>query len=227
MTNSSRQAYGEALVELGKTNEHVVVLEADLGKSTMTTLFAAAYPERYFQMGIAEQNMLGVAAGLAREGMIPFTHTFSAFASMRACEQLRTDIFYNQLNVKVIGTHGGLSTGPAGPTHFSLEDMGIVRAMPQSRLVVPADDDAATSLTKEILADSLPIYMRLDRNQLPRIYSGNECFEIGKSKLLIHGEDIAVIAVGAMVHVALEAAKYLRAENIHASVVDMYSIVVP
>lgn len=221
---SHSKAEVSVLLEAMAHEERIILLSADLATSCGLSPVMEAYPHRVINVGIAEQNMLGIAAGLAREGMFPWTHTFSTFASMRSCEQLRTDIFYNQLNVKVMGTHGGLSTGPAGSTHFALEDMGIVRAMPQSLLVAPSDDASAAALTRMLLEETRPVYMRLDRNDLPAIYTGNERFALGGSHVLLEGSDVALLAMGAMVHPALEAAEKLRRFGICASVADMYSI---
>lgn len=221
---SHSKAECHALLKKMAQDERILILAADVETSCGMSPVRKAFPHRIINVGIAEQNMLGVAAGLAHEGFLPLTHTFSAFSSMRSCEQLRTDIFYNDLNVKVIGTHSGLSTGPAGSTHFSLEDIGIVRSMPGSRIMLPADDRAAEIMTEEILDDPHPIYLRLDRNDLPEVYHGEIHFPLGGSHQLRSGEDVAVFAAGAMVHVALQAAAILESKGIQASVTDMYSI---
>lgn len=219
------KAEAETLLALMEQDERIVVLAADLETSCGMSPVRERFPRRILNVGIAEQNMIGIAAGLAKEGMLPFTHTFAAFASMRACEQVRTDVFYNQLNVKIIGTHGGVSTGPAGSTHFALEDIGILRSMPMSQVVVPADGYACASLIRQLAAMQEPAYCRLDRNDLPDIYHAGDVVQFGRGNVLREGEHGLVIAAGQPVYEALQAAAILQdRQGIALTVVDMHTV---
>lgn len=219
-----RDAFGEALVELGGKNQDIVVLDADLSVSTKTCMFAEKYPERFFNVGVAEQNLIGIAAGLASCGKIPFVSTFAVFAPGRCYDQIKNSIAAPKLNVKIVATHGGITTGPDGLSHQSIEDIGIMRTMPNFKIIIPAD---ATETKKAINAAAEyhgPIYIRLCRMSTPIIFGDNYNFEIGKSVLLEEGKDIAIFATGVMVAEALKAKKLLKAEGIDAAVVNMHTI---
>lgn len=221
---ANREAYGEALAELGAAVENLVVLDADLAKATYTCKFKEVFPERFFDCGIAEQNMINVAAGLAATGYIPFASSFAMFAGLRAAEQYRNGVCYPKLNVKVVATHAGLECGQDGATHQALEDMAIMRAIPGNTVLVPADHVATKALVKEAAEFVGPCYIRIGRDKNEAIYEEGEDFPIGRSKKLREGSDAAVIACGAMVAVALKAAEMLAEQGISVSVIDMYSI---
>lgn len=220
----TRQAYGEILKELGKENYNIVVLEADISKSTMTNIFSLEFPERFFNMGVCEQNMLGVAAGLAATNKIPFVSTYAVFASMRACEQIRTSICYPGLNVKIAVSHGGLTPGNDGPTHQAIEDMGIMRTIPNMTVLMPADAISTKKLVKQSITINGPVYIRLTRDAVPIIYSDNDDFRIGKGVLLREGKDVAIIAIGDMAYYAIQAAERLEKEGIDVCVADMHTL---
>jgi transketolase len=210
MTNNSRQAYGEALVELGKSNENVVVLEADLGKSTMTWLFAAAYPKRYFQMGIAEQNMASVAAGLALTGKTAFINSFAVFASGRPYDQIRSSICIPRLNVKICGSSAGLSDFGDGKTHQSVDDIAIMRVLPNMTVLSPVDAVETAQMVKAMAEYNGPCYIRINRNDLPVLTDPDQKYEIGKMNLMREGGDVAVFSSGIMVSHALMAAEAVK-----------------
>jgi transketolase len=220
----TRQAFGEALVELGHKNKRVVVLEADISKSTRTILFAQAFPDRFFQMGCAEANMVVAAAGMATTGLIPFASTYAVFGSMRACEQIRTFVAYAQLNVKIACSHGGVTPGNDGVTHQATEDLGIMRTIPTMTVIMPADYHATKKLVHAVAEFDGPVYLRFTRDPVPIIYGEHEEFEIGKGKLLCEGKDVSLIAVGDLVSVALEARQSLLQKGLEAEVVDMHTI---
>ena len=224
MTNSSRQAYGEALVELGKTNEHVVVLEADLGKSTMTTLFAAAYPERYFQMGIAEQNMASVAAGLALTGKTAFINSFAVFASGRPYDQIRSSICIPRLNVKICGSSAGLSDFGDGKTHQSVDDIAIMRVLPNMTVLSPVDAVETEQMVRAMADWNGPCYIRINRNDLPILTDSHQEYTIGKMNLIREGGDVVVFASGIMVSHTLMAAQALENEGISLRVVNVSTV---
>lgn len=220
----TRESCGNALVELGKANKDIVVLSADLAGSTKTDDFAKAFPERFFNMGIAEANMMNTAAGLAVSGKIPFATTFAIFASGRAWEQIRNTIAYGNLNVKIVATHGGISVGPDGASHQGIEDIALMRLIPGMTVLVPAD---AVETPKALFAASEykgPVYIRLARLKIPVITQLTDSFIIGKSNVLKEGADVTIIACGVMVAVALNAAEALAKENIKATVINAYSI---
>lgn len=211
---SQREIYGLALCELGEKDSRVVGLSADLAKSTKIGTFGEKFPDRFFNFGIAEQNMFAVGAGLARAGLVPFISTFSAFASMRACEFLRTDICYQNLNCKTIATHGGTSFGPAGSTHHATEDLAIVRSFANLTVIVPADALETANAVRACVQVDGPVYLRLGRGFEPRVYESPDYgFEIGKAVQMRDGTDITVIACGAVVLHAVEASKILEREN--------------
>ncbi len=220
---STREAYGDVLVEMGKENEKIFVMDADLSASTMTCKFAEVYPERFFNIGIAEQNMMGISAGLALSGKIPFASTFAVFASMRSSEQIRTSIAYPNLNVKIVVTHSGLSIGTAGATHFSEEDMAIMRSIPNMTVIAPCDALQTKKAVQAAANYKGPVYIRLGRGDSPVIYKDLD-YEIGKSIEISEGNDITLIATGVMVSKALKAAIRLKEYNISARVIDMHTI---
>ena len=221
---ATRDAYGKALVELGRRDERIVVLDADLAKSTRTEWFAKEFPERFFDMGIAEQNMIGTAAGLALCGKIPFASSFAVFATGRAWEQIRLTVAYAHTNVKICATHGGLSVGEDGPTHQANEDIALMRSLPNMTVIVPADGVEARLATFAIAEHDGPCYMRLGRPKIPVLFGDEYEFRIGKAAVLREGSDVAIIACGTMVHNALEAASLLEAEGVSARVVNMSTI---
>lgn len=222
---NQRIAYGNTLVELGKENQNIVVLDADLGGSTMGKLFEAAYPDRHFEMGIAEANMTSVAAGLAQTGKIPFTNSFAVFAGGRAYDQIRQTIAIGKLNVKICGSSSGLSDFGDGATHQAVEDMAIMRAIPNMTVLCPADANETVEAVKAAAAYHGPCYIRLNRNDYENTTAENEPFVIGEPKLLREGRDIVVFATGYMVHLAMQAAEEL-AGRISVKVVNV-SIIKP
>jgi transketolase len=217
-------AFGEVLVELGAENEKIVVLEADISKSTQTHRFAKAFPERFFQMGVAEANMVVAAAGLATLGKIPFVSTYAVFGSMRACEQVRTFVAYPNLNVKIACSHGGVTPGSDGVTHQATEDLGIMRTIPNVAVIMPADYHATRRLVRAAADYAGPVYLRFTRDPVPVIYDEDEQFNIGKGKVVHEGEDVSLIAIGDFVAIALEARERLLAQGISAEVIDMHTI---
>ncbi len=221
---ANRIAYGQTLVELAKENPNLVVLDADASKSTGTKEFLDEVPERFFQCGIAEQNMTGIAAGMAACGKVPFLATFAVFTCMRAVEQVRNTVCYSNLNVKIAGTHAGLETGGDGGTHQALEDIAIMRALPHMTVLVPSTPNCTGKLTREAAETYGPFYIRLGKDPAQELYGDGEEFPLGGSKELTHGNDAAIIACGDMVARAVEAAGLLAKEGIHARVIDLYSI---
>ena len=221
---STRQAYGEALAKLGKENENVVVLEADLSKSTMTAYFKKEFPERHINVGIAEADLIGTAAGFATTGKIPFASTFALFAAGRAYDQIRNSVAYPKLNVKICPTHAGVSLGEDGGSHQSVEDLALMRAIPGMVVLSPAD---AVETEKMIFAAAEyegPVYVRLGRLNIPVLFDDNYKFEIGKAVTLTEGNDVAILATGLMVYEATEAAKQLAEQGIKARVVNVSTI---
>jgi transketolase len=223
-TQSLRVAYGQALVELGKEDERIVVLEADLGKSTMSILFQEQYPERYFEMGIAEQNMAATAAGLSLTDKIPFINSFAVFASGRAYDQVRQSIAIPSLNVKICGSSAGLSDFGDGSTHQAIEDMAIMRAIPNMTVLVPADAVETRKMVKAMVEWNGPVYIRINRNDLPVITDIEGDYEIGKLQVVRDGSDIAVFANGVMVSKALVAADELKRDSISVKVINASTV---
>lgn len=222
---ATREAYGKALVELGKENKDIVVLDADLSKSTKTVDFAKAFPERFFNMGIAEGDMMATAAGFATCGKIPFASTFAIFASGRAFEQIRNSICYPELNVKIAATHAGLTVGEDGASHQAIEDLAIMRAIPNMTVICPCDDVETISAIKEVAAMKGPVYIRLGRSSVPTINDEKEYkFEIGKAVTLKEGKDVTIFATGIMVSEALKAAQILEKQGIDAQVINIHTI---
>jgi transketolase len=221
---ATRDGFGEAIVELGKENRDILVVDIDIGKSCKTGAFRKELPEQYLNVGIAEQNGAGVAAGLATCGKIPFVVTYAAFGSMRICEMIRQEICYPHLNVKIACSHGGLTPANDGASHQAIEDMGIMRTLPNMTVIMPADYYAAKALVKAAAAFDGPVYLRFTRDAIPVIYGEDDVFEIGKAKKLREGSDLAIIANGDTVRLALEAADKLAEEGIRARVLDMHTI---
>ena len=220
---NQRMVYGNTLVELGRQDERIVVLDADLGGSTMGKLFEAEFPERHFEMGIAEANMTSVAAGLAQTGKIPFTNSFAVFAGGRAYDQIRQTIAIGKLNVKICGSSSGLSDFGDGATHQCVEDMAIFRAVPNMTVICPADANETREAVKAIAQMKGPCYLRLNRNDYPNVTEEGARFEIGVPRILKHGTDVALFAAGYMTGVALEAAKELEG-SISVRVINVSTI---
>jgi len=221
---SLRKAYGESLVELGKTNPNIVVLEADLGKSTMSCLFKEAFPERYFEMGIAEQNMASVSAGLALAGKIPFCSSFAVFASGRAYDQIRCSIAIPRANVRICGSSCGLSDFGDGKTHQSVEDANILCAMPNMTVLNPVDAVETQKMMKALVSYHGPAYIRINRNDLPVFTPEAGDYQIGKIYPLTEGADAVIFATGVMVSKSIEAAEKLKAEGIGVQVVNVSTL---
>ena len=223
-TLNMRKAYGEALVELGRANEKIVALEADLGNSTMSRLFGAEFPERYFQMGIAEANMISTAAGLALTGHIAYASTFAVFASGRPYDQIRSSVAIPRLNVKICGSSAGLSDFGDGKTHQSVDDIALMRVLPGMKVFSPADACEASKITKAMAEIPGPCYLRVNRNDVPIVTDENAPFEFGKVNVLRDGCDAVIFATGYMVYQSLEAAKTLEADGISVRVVNVHTI---
>ena len=221
---ATRDGFGEEIVALGRENKNILVVDADIGKSCKTGAFRKELPEQYLNVGIAEQNCAGVAAGLATCGKIPFVVTYAAFGSMRMCEMIRQEAAYPNLNVKLACSHGGVTPANDGASHQAIEDMGIYRSIPNMTVIMPADYYAARKLVRAAADWDGPVYLRFTRDKVPVLYDENTEFEIGKGKLLRCGNDVAIIANGDTVRLAVEAAEVLAAEGIEARVVDMHTI---
>ncbi len=221
---STRDAYGRTLLELGRVNRDIVALDADLSASTKTGLFAAEFPERHFQMGIAEANLIGTAAGLASCGKIPFASTFAVFATCRAFDQLRMSVAYPHLNVKVVGTHGGITVGEDGASHHAIEDIALACALPHFVVIVVADARETEQAIRAVAAHVGPAYVRLTRPSVPAIYEDQCDFVIGRAIRLREGNDVTIIANGVMLSRALGAASSLAAEGISSRVLDMHTV---
>lgn len=221
---ATRQSYGNALEELGKINNNIVVLDADLSGATKTDVFAKQFPERFFDMGIAEQNLITTAAGMATCGKIPYASTFAVFAAGRAYDQIRNSICYPKLNVKICATHAGVTVGEDGATHQMLEDLSLMRTLPNMTVLTTSDDTQTKWAVKEISKIEGPVYLRLARLATPIIYDKNQTFEIGKAIQIGEGIDATVFATGVTVSEALKAKEMLENEGVHIRVVDMYSI---
>ncbi len=219
-----REAYGKTLVEIGRSRQDIVVLCADLSCSCKTNFFEAEFPERFFNLGVAEQNMMGVAAGLAASGKIVFVSTFSVFASGRAYDQVRQSIAYPKLNVKIVATHGGITVGPDGASHQIAEDLALMRVLPNMTVIVPSDANETINAVREVVDMDGPVYIRLGRANVPSITDANEKFKVGKSKLMRKGKDVTLIGTGIMVMQCLKAAEILATEGIDARVINMSTI---
>lgn len=221
---ATREAYGQALEELGAVRQDVVILDADLSKSTKTSVFQAKYPERFFNAGIAEQNLMGLAAGFAAAGKVPFASTFAVFATGRAYDQIRNSICYPRLNVKIAATHAGITVGEDGGSHQALEDINLMRGLPNMTVLVPADGPEAKNAVKAAADYEGPVYIRLGRSGVPTITDADVPFVIGKGRVMREGADVTLIGCGMMVAKALEAADVLAAEGVNAAVIDMSTI---
>ena len=222
---ATRDSYGNALAELGAENANLVVLDADLAGATKTSIFKKAFPERHFDCGIAEANMVGMAAGLSTTGLVPFASTFAMFAAGRAFEQIRNSIGYPHLNVKIGATHGGISVGEDGASHQCCEDFGLMRTIPGMVVMSPADDVEARAMVRAAYEHNGPVYMRFGRAAVPVVHEAEGYqFEIGKGEILRDGTDVAIIANGLMVYEALVAADELAKDGINAMVINMATI---
>lgn len=221
---ATRQSYGEALKQLGEENENIVVLDADLSTATKTDLFAKEFPNRFFDMGIAEQDMIGTAAGFATCGKITFASTFAVFAAGRAYDQIRNSVCYPNLNVKICATHAGITVGEDGATHQMLEDIAMMRTLPNIQVFSPSDDVQTKFIIKEISKLQGPCYVRLSRLATPVIYDEDEKFELGKAKQIGKGEDATIFATGVCVAESLKAKEELDKQGIYVRVVDVHTI---
>ncbi len=220
---ATREAFGRALVELGRENRDIVVCDADLSKSTMTTYFAQEFPERFISLGIAEANMAAVGAGLAYAGKIPFIASFSAFAMNKGFEQLRACAAYPKVNLKVVGTHSGISIGEDGPSQMSVEEIGLACSLAGFVVIAPADEASTKALVRAAAAYVGPVFIRTGRPKAPVIYNGDQKFEIGKAIEVVAGQDVAVIASGLLLAQAMLAAETLEEEGISVRVIDMHT----
>ena len=221
---ATREAYGKALVELGEKNKNVVVLDADLAKATKTDGFMKAFPDRFFDMGIAEADMIGTAAGLATCGKIPFASSFAMFAIGRAYDQVRNSIAYPKLNVKIAATHAGITVGEDGATHQAIEDIALTRVMPNMTVLCPCDEFETKWAIETAAEIDGPVYIRLGRSKAKEVYNEEESFEFGKGKLVRDGNDVTVIATGIMVAEAVKAHEILKDEGISVRVIDIHTI---
>ena len=221
---ATRDGFGEEIVALGKENRNILVVDADIGKSCKTGAFRKELPEQYLNVGIAEQNCAGVAAGLATCGKIPFIVTYAAFGSMRMVEMIRQEICYPHLNVKLACSHGGVTPANDGASHQAIEDMGILRTIPNMTVIMPADYYSARKLVRAAAEFDGPVYLRFTRDAIPGIYDEEDSFVIGKAKQLRQGKDVAIIANGDTVRLAIQAAEALSAQGIEARVLDMHTI---
>ena len=221
---ATRESYGEALEKLGMENENIVVLDADLSGATKTNIFSKKFPERFFDMGIAEQDMVGTAAGLATANKIPYVSSFAVFLAGRAYDQIRTSVAYPKLNVKLCATHAGITVGEDGATHQMLEDLSLMRTMPNMTVISPSDDIQTKWVVNKIKDIDGPVYVRLSRLATPQIYDERQEFEVGKGVQIGEGTDATVIATGVTVIEALKAQEELKKENINIRVIDMHTI---
>lgn len=224
MGKATRESYGEALIQIGYENKNIVVLDADLSKSTKTNGFKTEFPDRFFNAGIAEQNLMGMAAGMSNIGLIPFASTFAVFATGRAFEIIRNSICYPKANVKIAATHAGITVGEDGGSHQSIEDIALMCSLPNMTVIVPADHREAIEATKAAAMMEGPVYLRFGRCNTEDIFDDSYKFEIGKGTEIKKGDDAAIIATGMMVQKAIEAAKYLESEGIHVRVINISTI---
>ncbi len=221
---STRDGFGDALLELGKQNENVVVLTADLTESVRAGAFKEMFPRRFFSFGVSEQDMISAAAGFALEGKIPFACTFGVFASGRPWDQIRISVAYMNLNVNIVGTHAGITVGPDGATHQALEEITLMRVLPNMTVIVPADYYEAKKAAQVAASYPGPVYLRLTRNSVPFITNEEDEYQIGKANVLKDGWDLTIIACGQMVHICLKAADILEQENISARVINLHTV---
>lgn len=220
----TREGFGRALVALGEEDPRIVVLVGDLVESTMTSFFAERFPERFIEVGIAEQNMTGIAAGLAAMGKIPFLATYGAFATCRAADQVRVTVAYSDLNVKIGGAHGGISVGPDGATHQAMEEISIIRSIPNMSMVVPCDYWETYKATLAAARRPGPVYIRFGREDVPVVTAEDTPFTFGRGEVFAGGEDLTIVACGVMVYEALRAREALLAQGIRARVVDLHTL---
>ena len=221
---ATRQSYGEALLELGKENKNIVVFDADLSTATKTNIFAKEFPERFYDMGIAEQNMISTAAGMSTCGKIPYASTFAVFAAGRAYDQIRNSVCYPKLNVKICATHAGVTVGEDGATHQMLEDISLMRTLPNMTVLSTSDDVQTKWAVKEISKINGPVYLRLSRLATPIIYDENQKFEIGKAVQIGEGTDATIFATGVTVSEAIKAQEILESKGIKVRVVDIHTV---
>lgn len=221
---ATREAFGRALVEVGRANPHVVACDADLAKSTMTTYFAKEFPNRFFSFGIAEANMVAQAAGMAYAGKVPFVASFSAFVINKGFEQLRVCVAYPNANVKVVGTHSGISIGEDGPSQMSVEETGLACSLPGFVVLSPADEASTKALVHAAAEHIGPVFIRTGRPKAPLIYNGDQKFEIGKAVEVVEGSDVTLIANGLLVSESIRAAEALESEGVSARVLDMHTV---
>ena len=221
---ATRDGFGDEIVELGKKDNDIYVVDVDIGKSCKTGKFRAELPEQYINVGIAEQNGAGVAAGMATCGKIPFVVTYAVFGSLRMCEMIRQEICYPNLNVKIACSHGGVTPANDGASHQSIEDMGVLRTIPNMTVIMPADYYAARKLVKAAAEFEGPVYLRFTRDAIPVIYDENTEFVIGKANKLKEGKDVSIVANGDTVCIALKAAEMLESEGVSVKVLDMHTI---
>ncbi|NPA75633.1 MAG: transketolase family protein [Euryarchaeota archaeon] len=219
---SPRKAYGNTLIELGREREDIVVMDADLSTSTKTAMFGKEFPDRFFNVGLQEQNMMGIAAGLARSGKTVFASSFAVFATGRAYDQIRQSIAYPRLNVKIVATHGGVTVGEDGASHQMIEDVGLMTGLPNMRVIVPVDSNEVRSVIRFVASEDGPFYVRLTRTALPNLTDGE--FEFGKGRVMRDGSDITIIAMGIEVSYSLLAAELLKKEGIDARVINMSTV---
>ncbi len=221
---ATREAFGRALVELGRANKDVVVCDADLSKSTMTVYFQKEFPDRFFSFGIAEANMVAQAAGMAYAGKIPFAASFSAFAMNKGFEQLRVCVAYPNVNVKIVGTHSGISIGEDGPSQMSVEETSLACSLPGFVVLTPADEISTKALVHAAAAHVGPVFIRTGRPKAPVIYNGDQKFEIGKAIELVDGSDVTIMANGLLVAEAIRASEALESDGISARVLDLHTV---
>jgi len=219
-----RDAYGEALLELGASNPNVVVLGADTTGSMKSGVFAAKFPDRFFNVGIAEQNLMGIAAGFALAGKVPYAGTYAIFVPGKCVDQIRNNIAYPNLSVKIVCSHGGISVGPDGASHQQVEDIAIMRAIPRMSVIVPSDAVSTKAIVKAIAGISGPFYVRLTRPSTPIVYDGGFEYRHGKATVVTDGSDVVIVACGIMVPEAVKAAASLKAKGVSAAVVDLHTI---
>lgn len=224
MKTATREAYGVTLAEIAKTNDKIVAIDADLSKSTKSADFKSVFPERFFNAGIAEANMLGMAAGMAAVGLVPFASTFAMFAAGRGFEQIRNSIAYPKSNVKIVGSHSGITVGEDGATHQAIEDIALMRSIPNMVVLNPSDAKETAAVIKAAAEYKGPVYIRTGRMAVEDVHPNGSNFVIGKGEVLIEGTDIAIIATGICVSMALEAAKALKDQGVNARVINIASI---
>lgn len=221
---ATRDAYGETLLELGKERDNIVVLDADLSGSTKTGKFAKVFPDRFFNLGVSEQDMIGTAAGLSLTGKVPFASTFAVFETGRAWDQIRLVVCYSNTNVKLVSSHGGITVGEDGASHQALEDIALMRALPNMRVIVPADARETESVIRAVADLTGPVYVRLGRSKVPHVMPETYSFSIGKAYVFHLGSDINIIAAGIMVDSALKASAVLKERGIDAGVINMSTV---